>query len=55
MAENKDKGPAAEEQKEVAQASEAKAEVGVELSEEDLGSVAGGRIRATDKDGLVRG
>jgi len=45
MTENLDKSLATEEQKDVAQASEAKADakVGVELSEDDLEAVAGGK------------
>jgi hypothetical protein len=56
-----DKLPAAEAQQDVAKASDTKAEAAAtatasdELSEDDLEAVAGGRIRATDKDGLVKG
>jgi hypothetical protein len=51
--------PAAETQQDAAQTSDTKAEAtstakaSDELSEDDLEAVAGGRIRATDKDGLV--
>jgi len=53
---NQDKAITAEAQHEAAQPSDAKAEakVGDELSEYELEAVAGGRIRATDKDGLVK-
>ena len=59
MPENKEAAPADEAQQDVAKASDAKLEAAAtpsdELSEDDLEAVAGGRIRATDKDGLDRG
>ena len=48
MPENETATPAAEAPQEVARDSD-------ELSMDDLEAVAGGRIRATDKDGVVRG
>ena len=56
---SEDKLPTTEAQQDVAQTSDTKAEAtstakaSGELSEYDLEAVAGGRIRATDKDGLV--
>ena len=60
MPENKEATPAAETQQEAAQTSDAKADASStstasdELSDDDLDGVSGGRIRATDKDGLKR-
>ena len=60
MPENKEATPAAETQQEAAQTSDAKADASStstardELSDDDLDGVSGGRIRATDKDGVVR-
>ena len=49
MTDNEKKAPTASTQQDVAQASDAKAEASVELSEDDLEAVAGGAGRGGDQ------